>query len=80
MQGVLTSREAWVRFVSEMLSSTDLPHDKIASEADKMLIHYLARFPDPAPVESARLRKSELEFVEPPLLTEADSSAGSGGS
>lgn len=79
MQGVLTSREAWTRFACELLSTTDLSHTKIASEADQMLQHYLARFPDPPNVTSARLTHDSLEFVEPyGDLTEGESSPGSG--
>lgn len=78
MQGVLTSREAWVRFASSLLAETDLSADKIGAEADQMLIEYLARFPDPPELESARLTDDAMEFRdEAPPLTAGEEAADS---
>lgn len=55
MQGVLTSREAWIRFSCALLIETDLTPAQIGGEADQMLIEYLKRFPDPKQQKSAVL-------------------------
>lgn len=55
MQGVLTSREAWTRFASALLQSSEMDPSEIAEEADLMLVEYLSRFPDPPGLESAKL-------------------------
>lgn len=55
MQGVLTSREAWVRFSCALFIETELSPAQIAQEADQMLIEYLKRFPDPKGLRSARI-------------------------
>jgi hypothetical protein len=65
MTGKLTSREAWVRFACSLLETTDLSHPKIADDADKMLIEYLARFPDPPGQESAVLEEDSLAYLAP---------------
>jgi hypothetical protein len=57
MQGVLTSREAWVRFACALYIDTELTPAGIAAEADQMLIEYLKRFPDPKNQKSAVLSK-----------------------
>jgi len=84
MTGVLTSREAWVRFASELFRETELSPEEIGAEADAMLIQYLKRFPDPKGNESAVLvdhdaagNPGAMEFtgeenpsLEEPILTE----------
>lgn len=55
MQGVLTSREAWVRFACALFTETELSASQIGKEADQMLIEYLKRFPDPKKARSAVL-------------------------
>lgn len=71
MQGVLTSREAWLRFSCALFVETELSAAEIAQEADQMLIEYLKRFPDPKGQRSARLLGLDargeprgLEFAE----------------
>lgn len=68
MQGVLTSREAWVRFATNLYIETDLTPNQVAKEADQMLIEYLKRFPDPKEQQSAQVvqegRDDVLEFFE----------------
>lgn len=79
MQGVLTSREAWCRFASTLLAQTELEPHKIGAEADQMLIEYLARFPDPPELESAKIVDDSMEFRDeaPPVLTDGEPSPDS---
>jgi hypothetical protein len=78
MQGVLTSREAWTRFACALFQATELTQSEIASECDKMLEHYLERFPDPpGRLESARLTRTALEYLKPDSLTEDSEDAPS---
>jgi hypothetical protein len=86
MQGVLTSREAWVRFSCALFVETELSTDQIAKEADQMLIEYLKRFPDPKGQRSARLLKKDsrgepegVEFMSkaPAPLTPPEASPSS---
>lgn len=72
MTGMLTSREAWVRFASELLKTTDLSQARIAEEADEMLQHYLMRFPDPKEAQSAVLDPEGLSYLAPPDEVETD--------
>lgn len=88
MQGVLTSREAWVRFSCSLFAQTEMEPSQIAKEADQMLIEYLKRFPDPKKQRSAKLlprgHDGEPEGVEftlkkhDAILTETEQSPPSG--